>query len=143
MDATDLAAKMVADQVDSYFAEKRRKERRHRELAREHQENMKATRRTLFFLVLCVLVVCTAALPLVYLNLEVSSRLKAVSKLQSQVVTLRDDNDSKERICAIKYNYDDIKDRAEALGMKNMSGNQIVYFSMIEDDYMVQKADIK
>jgi len=143
MDATDLSAKLVADQVDNYFAEIRRKERRHKELAKEHQDNIRNTRKTLFLLVLCVLAVCIAALPLVYLNLEVNSRLRSVSKLQSQVVALRNDNDAKERNYTIKYNYDELKDRAEALGMRNTTGDQIVYFKMVEDDYMEQKASIE
>ncbi len=142
MDASDMAAKLVADRVDNYFVQKRVAERRHKQRLEEHRREMISKRRAFIFMSFCVLLLCLFSFSMVYLNCQVTNRSKNVAKLQSELLKIKDDNDSRERSYLAALNYNDLRAKASSLGMSPTTGEQIIYFSMDEDDYMEQSRDI-
>ncbi|MCR5469238.1 MAG: hypothetical protein K6F37_09775, partial [Lachnospiraceae bacterium] len=122
---------------------KRQEERRQRQLLEEHRRDMIAKRRALIFMVFCVLALCLSSFTMLYLNSQVTSRAKSVARLQSEYAKIKDDNDAKERNNSLSLNYYELKSKAEALGMAQVSGEQIVVFSLDEDDYMEQSKNIE
>ncbi|MCR5273234.1 MAG: hypothetical protein K6E13_09690 [Lachnospiraceae bacterium] len=143
MDASDMAAKLVADRVDNYFVQKRVAERRHKKMVEEHHKEMAQKRRALIFMIFCVLLLCLSSLSVVYLNYEVTRRSENVASMQSELARIKEDNDAKERSYVCAMNYAELKSKATSLGMSQTSGDQIVYFSVDEDDYMEQRGDIE
>ena len=126
--------------------EKRRQEiqRRNKQLARRNsQRAMQMSRGYVFFLSFAALVTALVAVAYIQVQSDVSSHLKSISAVESQVANLKADNDATLKRINTTVNLANVKDVAmNQLGMVYAGKDQIVYYSVDDDDYMNQYGDI-
>lgn len=122
--------------------EQRRRESRH--VAKKNQE--KALSMGMGYVVFCALaVVLTCAVCVIYIQLQsdITSRMKNISRLESQVTDMRADNDAAIKRIDLSTDLEAVKKTAMTqLGMTYASDDQIIYYSVDDSDYMNQYADI-
>ena len=71
------------------------------------------------------------------------SRMKEVAALESQVADMKADNDARYKEITTSMDLNSIKDAAiNRLGMKYASQDQIVYYSVDNNNYMDQYNEI-
>lgn len=122
--------------------EKRRKNRRN--AARRNRERaLHMSRAYVAFLTSCVIISAFAAGYYVQAQAQVTSSMKQVASLESQVTDLKADNDAKYKRIETSVDLDQIKDVAmNQLGMTYASSAQIQYYSVDSSNYMNQYSDI-
>ncbi|MCR4567333.1 MAG: hypothetical protein K5769_04740 [Pseudobutyrivibrio sp.] len=92
-----------------------------------------------------VAVIFTVGMLVGYVGLQtnVSSRMNNISRLESQLSSVKADNKAAESRIATTTNLSEIKDKAiKDLGMVYATNSQIVYYSVDGSDYMSQYHDI-
>ena len=97
----------------------------------------------MFFLSICVAASAFSAVSLIQTQSSVTQKMKNVAVLQSQIEDLQSDNNAryKEITNSVDLNY--IKDVAmNQLGMTYASEEQVVYYSVENNNYMDQYSDI-
>ena len=95
------------------------------------------------FLTLCVGVVAFAAVALVQTQSQVTQRREHIAALESQITDLKADNDARYKEIVTSVDLDYIKDVAiNELGMTYASEEQVVYFSIENENFMDQYNDI-
>ena len=126
--------------------EKERKERqkKNRRVARRNQE--KALRMSMGYVSFCtmaVLISCVVCVTYIQLQSDITSRMKHISTLESQITDLKADNDAAIKRIDLSTDLEDVKYKAiHELGMKYAGPGQIVYYTVEDSDYMNQYADI-
>lgn len=128
-----------------------REERRQREI-RRHNEHMarrnkeRALRMNLgyvMFLTMAAIVTALVAVTYIQIQSDVTSRMRRISALESQVADLKADNDAAFKRISTSVDLDYVKDTAiNQLGMVYPGPDQIVYYSIEDDDYMNQYGEI-
>lgn len=99
-----------------------------------------------YVLFLTFAMVCTVAVCIQYLMLrsEVTSRIKEISKLETQLSELKAENDDTENRIKGAIDLEEIKYRAmNELGMQYATENQIVAYECEDTDYVRQLVDIE
>ena len=126
--------------------EQRRQEIQHRnkQAARRNSEKaMQMSRGYVLFLSAAALVTAFVSVAYIQLQSDVTSRLKSISSIESQVADLKADNDAALKRINTSVNLATVKDVAmNQLGMVYAGKDQIVYYSVDNDDYMNQYGDI-
>lgn len=122
--------------------EQRRKHRRN--AARRNRERaLHMSRGYVAFLTVCVAIVAFSAVSLIQIQSQVTQRMENIASLQSQITDLKADNDAryKEIVTSVDLGY--IKDVAiNELGMKYASEEQVIYYSVENNNFMDQYSDI-
>lgn len=134
-----------------------RRERRER-IEREREEELRKRRRTarrnqkkalrmsrsyVAFLTMAVVVFGVFAGLYIYLQSDVTARLKTISSLESQIADLKADNDEAYKRINTAVDLESIRNTAmNELGMSYAKESQIIYYSVGEDDYMNQYSEI-
>ena len=124
---------------------KQREKRRHNEhVARRNQE--RALHMDLGYVAfLTIAALMTALVSAAYnkLQSEMTGRLKNIAALESTVSDLKADNDSAYKRISTSVDLDTVKDVAmNQLGMVYAGADQIVYYTVENDDYMNQYSEI-
>ena len=118
--------------------------KRRRNAARRNRERaLYMSKGYVAFLSLCVAVVAVAAVALIQIQSQMTQRMEHIAALESQITNLKADNDAryKEIVTSIDLEY--IKDVAiNQLGMDYASEEQIIYYSVENDNFMDQYSDI-
>ncbi len=142
---------------DFYIAPARRlptreqREREKREAARINQKitdrrraaELKRQRFLTNIMLLSVIMLCALMVGYVYLQTSVSTKMKHVSTLKTELSNVKADNKATESRIATSINLGDIKEKAiNDLGMVYATSNQIVYYSVDSTDFMSQYYDI-
>lgn len=126
--------------------EKRQRElRRHKEyVARRNREHaMRMNLRYVLFLTAATILTAFVATSYIRLQAEVTDRMKRIASLQSEVAGLRADNDAMQKRISTSVDLEQVKNTAiEQLGMVYATPDQIVYYSVDDDDYMNQYSEI-
>ncbi len=126
--------------------EKERKERqkKNRRVARRNQE--KALRMSMGYVSFCtmaVLISCVVCVTYIQLQSDITSRMKHISTLESQITDLKAYNDAAIKRIDLSTDLEDVKYKAiHELGMKYAGPGQIVYYTVEDSDYMNQYSDI-
>ncbi len=126
--------------------DKRRQEiqRRNKKNARRNQE--KALRMDFGYVAFLTIAACvTAFVSATYIQMQssVTSRMENIGTLQTQVSDLKADNDSMEKRISTAVDLETVKDMAtNQLGMVYASAEQIIYYTVDDDDYMNQYGEI-
>ena len=128
-----------------------REERIQREI-RRHNEHMarrnkeRALRMNLgyvLFLTTAALVTALVSVAYIRLQSDVTGRMRRISALESQVANLKADNDAALNRISTSVDLDYVKDAAiNQLGMVYPTADQLVYYSIEDDDYMNQYGEI-
>ena len=126
--------------------EKRQREiRRHNEhVARRNQERaLHMNRGYVVFLTAAAMMTALVSAAYIQLQSELTSRLKNIATLESQISELKADNDSAYKRISTSVDLQTVKDTAiNQLGMVYAGADQIVYYTVENDDYMNQYSDI-
>lgn len=133
-------------------------ERRRRQLEKEREQRMRESRHVakrnqekamslgmgyVFFCALAVLLTCAVCVVYIQLQSDITSRMKNISRLESQVNDMRADNDAAIKRIDLSTDLDAVKSAAMTqLGMTYAREDQIVYYSIEDSDHMNQYADI-
>ena len=95
------------------------------------------------FLSVSLLVMCVAAVLYIRLQSGVTTHLKTISALESQVAELKADNDAAEKRIETAVDLSTIKDIAmNQLAMSYAGLDQIIHYTVDKEDYMNQVEDI-
>ena len=126
------------------LAEEEAERKRQKRIARQQQERaLRANRRYVMFLTMGVVIFGVFAG--VYLNIQsdITARMKTISKLESQIADLKAENDEAYKRINTAIDLDAVKTTAiNELGMFYATSDQIVYYTVENDDYMNQYVDI-
>ena len=96
------------------------------------------------FLSVSLLVMCVAAVLYIRLQSGITTHLKTISALESQVAELKADNDAAEKRIETAVDLATIKDIAmNQLGMSYAGPDQIIHYTVDKEDYMNQFEDIR
>lgn len=132
------------ERIDRTKIQEEQKKKRRRNAARRNRERaLHMNRGYVAFLSLCVAVVAFAAVALVQTQSQVTQRMEHIAALESQITDLKADNDARYKEIVTSVDLDYIKDVAmNQLGMQYATEDQIIYYSVENDNFMDQYSDI-
>ncbi|MCM1282565.1 MAG: hypothetical protein NC180_05765 [Muribaculaceae bacterium] len=120
-----------------------RRKRRKNAARRNRARAMGMNRAYVAFLSMCVMAVAAAAVMLVQLQSQVSARMRRVSALQSDVNDQRAENDARYKSIITSVDLNQIRDVAvNELGMSYPTEEQVVYYTVDNNNFMDQYSDI-
>lgn len=127
----------------SRIIEEQQKKRRRNAARRNRERALHMSRGYVAFLTICVAVVAFAAVALVQIQSQVTQRMEHIAALESQITDLKADNDARYKEIVTSVDLDYIKDVAmNELGMQYATEDQIIYYSVENDNFMDQYSDI-
>lgn len=95
------------------------------------------------FLTICVAISAFSAFTYVRLQADVTAKMRKIATLESQIADLKADNDARYNSVTTSVDLNYIKDVAiNELGMSYATEDQIVYFSVENNNFMDQYSDI-
>lgn len=104
---------------------------------------MEMSRGYVAFLTVCVLITAMTAVLFVRMQSQMTTRMKNVANLESQVTDLRADNDARYKSLTTSTDLENIKKIAmKKLGMKYPSEKQVIYYTVDNSNFMDQYEDI-
>ena len=110
---------------------------------RRSREEMEMSPGYVMFLTAGVLVIAMAAVSFVNLQSQITSRMRNIANLESQVTDLRADNDARYKRVTTSVDLNHVKDVAiNKLGMDYPKEDQVVYYTIENSNYMDQYSDI-
>ena len=125
--------------------EKKEKERRkqQREVRLAKERVLRANRRYAIFLTIGVVIFGLFAGAYIKIQSDITARMKTISRLESQIADLKAENDEAYKRINTAIDLDAIKNTAiSELGMFYATEEQIVYYTVENDDYMNQYIQI-
>lgn len=123
--------------------EQEKKRRKNRRAAKRNQE--RAKRLSMGYVVFCSTAVILLGIvcgTYIHYQSDIISRTKNISALESQIADLKADNDAAIKRIGLSVDLDSIKEQALGYGMKYALPEQIIYYSIEDNDYMNQYSDI-
>lgn len=117
------------------------KRRRRRAARRNRERALKMNAGYVAFLSVCVMVVAIVSAAYVDLQSDLIIRQRAIEKLESEISTLKLENDAAYKRVTASIDLKEIKKQARKLGMKYPSEDQIVHYTIDNADYMMQYSD--
>ena len=132
------------ERIDRTKIQEEQQKKRRRNAARRNRERaLHMSRGYVAFLTLCVGVVAFAAVALVQIQSQVTQRMEHIAALESQITDLKADNDARYKEIVTSVDLEHIKDVAiNELGMQYATEDQIVYYSVENNNFMDQYSDI-
>lgn len=124
--------------------QERREQRRRRTIARRNQDKaLIMNRGYVAFLTLAAIVTCITAGLYIKLQSDITIRMEHVASLESDVSSLKSDNDAAYKRIITSVRMEDVKKRAmDELGMSYPQADQIVYYEPDYTDFMAQYGEI-
>ncbi len=123
--------------------EEQRKKHRRNAARRNRERALCMNKGYVMFLSACVVVVAFAAVSLIQMQSQVSQRMKNIASLESQITDLKADNDARYKEIVTSVDLEYIKDVAmNQLGMNYATEEQVIYFSVENNNFMDQYSDI-
>lgn len=121
-------------------AELRRRRRANR---RKQERVLRMSRSYVAFLTMVVVAFGSFAGMYISIQSDITSRMKAISSLESQISDVKADNDEAYKRINTAVDLDAIRNTAmNELGMTYAKESQIIYYSVGDDDYMNQYGEI-
>lgn len=139
-----MEAQPVRKRVDRRKIQEQQQKKRRRNAARRNRERaLHMSKGYVAFLTACVAVVAFSAVSLVQIQSQVTQRMENIAALESQITDLKADNDARYKEIVTSVDLDYIKDVAiNELGMQYATEDQIVYYSVENNNFMDQYSDI-
>ena len=131
------------ERVDRNTIEERRRQSRKNAARRNRERALSMSPARMVFMTACVLLSVYAAVTLVQMQSSVTQRMKHIANLEAQLQNLKADNDAKYKEIVTSVDLEYIKDVAiNELGMSYASEEQIIYYSVEDENFMDQYRDI-
>ena len=109
---------------------------------RNQERTMRVNFGYVLFCTMALTVTCVVCITYIKLQSSITARTKRISALESGIESLRAENDAAVKRIELTTDLDVIKKKALEYGMKYAAQNQILFYSIDEDDYMDQYFDI-
>jgi len=118
--------------------------RRQKRIARKNQEKaLRTSRRYVVFLSMGAVIFALFAGAYIKIQSDITARMKTISRLESQISALKAENDEAIKRMSTAVDLEVIKETAiNELGMFYATSDQIVYYTVENDDYMNQYIEI-
>lgn len=94
------------------------------------------------FLTVCVVVSALIAVLFVQMQSQMTTRMKNVANLESQLADLRADNDARYKILQLQQTLNISKSGNEKAWHEISNGKQVVYYTVENSNFMDQYEDI-
>lgn len=121
-----------------------RKQKAYRQaIRRNRQRAMAIGKGTLVAYTVALVVAVCAAVSLIKIQSSTIILSKQNAALESKIADLKADNDARYKELTSGINLDEIKQRAQKLGMKPANENQIVYYEIEHKNYMDQYENVE
>ena len=121
----------------------KRRKRRRSAARRNRQRELQMSRGYVVFLTVCVLITAFSSVMLVKMQAQMTSRMRSVASLESQVIDLKADNDARYKSLTTSVDLNHSKEVAtKKLGMSYPKEKQVVYYSVENTNFMDQYSDI-
>ena len=132
------------ERIDRTKIKEQQQRKRRRSAARRNRERaLHMSKGYVAFLTLCVGVVAFSAVALVQIQSQVTQRMEHIAALELQITDLKADNDARYKEIVTSVDLDQIKTVAmNDLGMRYATEDQIVYYSVENNNFMDQYSDI-
>lgn len=121
----------------------RKQKARRQAVRRNRQRAMAIGRRTLASYTITLVVAVCAAVSLIKIQSSTIILSRQNTALESKIADLKADNDARYKELTSGINLDEIKQRAQELGMKPADESQIIYYEVEHKNYMDQYEDVK
>lgn len=123
--------------------EQEQKRRKNRRAAKRNQERaLRVNFGYVFFCAAAVLLFGVVCVAYIRLQSDIVGRTKRISKLESQIMDLKADNDAAVKRIDLSTDLAEVKEKAFALGMKYATAEQIIYYTIEDSDFMEQYSEI-
>lgn len=123
--------------------EQKRKKHRRNAARRNRQRTLYMSKSYVAFLTACVAIVAFAAVSLIQIQSQVTQRMEHIATLESQITDLKADNDARYKEIVTSVDLEYIKDVAiNELGMQYATEDQVIYYSVENNNFMDQYSDI-
>ena len=123
--------------------EARRKKNRRNAARRNRERALGMSKGYVVFLSSCVVSLAVASAMLISTQASVSKQMKEVSALESQIQSVKSENDAKYKALTSSLDLKKIKKIAtKKLGMKNATEDHIIYYTVENNNFMDQYSDI-
>ena len=138
------AQPLKRERVDkAKIREEQQKKSRKRAARRNRERALYMSKGYVAFLTLCVGVIGFAAVAMVQMQSQVTQRMEHIASLESQITDLKADNDARYKEIVTSVDLEYIKDVAiNQLGMQYAREDQIIYYSVENNNFMDQYSDI-
>ena len=131
------------ERIERRNTEDQQKKRRKNAAKRNRARALHMSKGYVTFLTLCVGIIAVAAVAMIQMQSQVTQRMEHIAALESQITDLKADNDARYKEIVTSVDLDDIKAVAiNELGMQYASEDQIVYYSVENNNFMDQYSDI-
>lgn len=132
------------ERVDRTKIKEQQQKKRRRSAARRNRERaLHMSKGYVAFLTLCVGIIAFSAVSLVQIQSQVTQRMEHIAALELQITDLKADNDARYKEIVTSVDLDQIKTVAmNDLGMRYATEDQIVYYSVENNNFMDQYSDI-
>lgn len=111
--------------------------------AKNQQRAMVMNGKYVLFLTLATLVCAIFCGLFVMMQAEITANMKQITALETQVSTMKIENDALEKRLDTTVNLEDIKAEALSLGMTYPTEGQVLTYTVAKSDYMNQYNDIQ
>lgn len=115
---------------------------RQRAAKRNRQRALAVSRGYVAFLAVVTLMCCGVCAVFIYFQSNITAHISSIASLETQISDLKADNDAAESRLETAMTLDEIKTRAEELGMIYPGADQIQDYSVESSDYMNQYSDV-
>ena len=123
--------------------ENQRRKSRRNAVKRNRERALHMSSGYVVFLSACVVAVALSAVSLIQMQSQVTQRMRHIASLESQITDLKADNDARYKEIVTSVDLDYIKNVAiNELGMQYAAEDQIVYYSVENNNFMDQYNDI-
>lgn len=123
--------------------EEQRKKHRRNAARRNRERALHMNKGYVLFLSACVVAVAISAVSLIQMQSQVSQRMKNIAAMESQLTDMKADNDARYKEIVTSVDLEYIKDVAiNELGMNYATAEQLIYFSVDNQNFMDQYGDI-
>lgn len=132
------------EKVDRRKIQEQQQKKRRRNAAKRNRERaLYMSKSYVTFLTICIGIVAFAAVSLVQIQSQVTQRMEHIAALESQITDLKADNDARYKEIITSVDLDYIKNVAiNELGMQYATEDQIIYYSVENNNFMDQYSDI-
>lgn len=118
-------------------------QRRQRAVRRNQERALQASKSSVAFMTMAVLVFAAFCALYIKVQSNITTRMKAIAALESQIADLKADNDEALKRINTSVNLDTVRNAAMTdLEMSYAKESQIIYYTVEDDDYMNQYSEI-
>lgn len=146
--AVDGSVVLKPVKIPAHVIEERKARIRRAQIERRVQHNREQAavmnKGFVAFMAVAIIICCVVCYFYISLQGEVTTRLRTVASLQKEIQAVSIDNDMIEKRIGAQEDITQIKAEAtESLGMQTVTPEQIIYYSVNDQDYMLQYDDIE